>query len=105
MTAFLRHIGKVSVAMNSTDVRDKTAPGWGGKKRRFVGQVARKAVSSSTPASVTFASRSSSETNLTTYTFSAVALGSGTKKIIGVVGGGVGTALDGHRSGSLIRVR
>ena len=31
--------------MNSSAVRNKTAPGWGGKKRRFIGQVARVAVS------------------------------------------------------------
>src|SRR3990167_5130523 len=54
MSAFLRHIGQVSVSMNSSAVRDKTAPGWGGKKRRFTGQVARVGTASASAYSIPF---------------------------------------------------
>lgn len=44
-------------------------------------------------ASVSFESNAQDSVNRTTYTFSGVSLGSGTKKIVGILGGGVASGI------------
>lgn len=45
------------------------------------------------PAAVSYASNAEDDVNRTTYTFSSLSLGAGTKKIVAVTGGGVGSGI------------